>query len=165
MSPTLSTFFIAVLGSTLAATIVGFFLSWWKESRQKRLEMEELQFEELYGSLTYHLLAMKVLTDNKNELIKEIQTEPGNIQMKNSALGQEPRPLIERWQSHRGQIETILACNSGYIKKEHIKLVEDFLDACVKWEIAQGGQSHRATQERMDKLSVAVANFQKELLS
>ena len=168
MTPTITygVFIWAILGSTVVATIVGFLLGWVKDYFQRKADREQKQFEKLYGTLTYHLLAMKVLTDNKDGLMEEIRTEySGNIEMKNTALVTELKPLILRWHDHKDKLKEIIANNSGYLNKDHVQLVEDFLDGCLKREIADEGKNHRATEERMDKLLTAVKALQDKLLS
>ncbi|MCX6722996.1 MAG: hypothetical protein NT094_02890 [Candidatus Staskawiczbacteria bacterium] len=162
---TYNLFISAVLSSALIATVVGFILGWIKEYFQKRNEKEQERFEKLYGSLTYHLLAMKVLKINRTELLKEISEEPtppdtGGILSKFS----EVNPLIDKWHEHNNKLKDMLEKNAGYIKKCHLKLIEDFLDGCVKREITDGGKSRHTTEERINKMLDAIEALQAELI-
>lgn len=158
-------FLLAIVSSTVLATIIGFALGWVKEFFQKKKEREEKQYEKLYGSLTYNLLAMKVLKINRIELLDEISKEPtpNDTQMVLKQFS-DVNPLIDKWNMHKEKLIGILEHNAGYIKKCHMKLIEDFLDGCVKRDITKGGTSHRTTKERVEKMLDAVEALQKELL-
>ncbi len=68
--------FWAIIGSTLVATIVGVLLNWLKEYFQERNRWNNLTQEKLYGSITYHLLMIRALNINRDELLNEISGEP-----------------------------------------------------------------------------------------
>jgi len=158
-------FIITIFSSTLIATIIGVLLSWIKESFQKKHDLEQRQFEKLYGPITYHLLAMKVLKINRMELLDEISKEPICDDI-NSNLNKFSvvNPLISKWHEHKEILKQVLEANAGYIKKNHINLIEDFLDGYIKREITQEGKSARTTEERINKMLNAVEALQIELL-
>jgi hypothetical protein len=162
---TTNIFFWSILGSSVVATIVGVLLTWLKEYIQKKVEKEQRQFEKLYGALTYHLLAMKVLKINRTELLDEIVKEPTPDDIKENIKRFMPvNPLILKWNEHKDKLMKILENNAGYLKKSHIKFVEDFLDGCVKRDITENGESIRVTPKRIEKMIDAVRVLQDEIL-
>lgn len=155
----------AILSSALISTVVGFLLAWLKEFFQSKSEKEQKQFENLYGPLTFNLLVMRSLNINRDELLREISKEP---------VPEEPAVhmgkysdvvvLVKRWNLHKNKLVDILERNAGYIKKDHITLIGNFLDGCVKRDITKDGQSARTTKERTEKVLNAVEALQNELL-
>ena len=96
-----------------------------------------------------------------NEIAKEpVQRDAGAILSKFS----EVNPLIDKWHEHNNKLKHALEDNAGYIKKGHLKLVEDFLDGCVKREITDGGKSRHTTEERINKMLDAIEALQKQLI-
>jgi|SRR3989344_6414793 len=158
-------FLWTIFSSTVMATIIGVLLGWIKEYFQKRIEREQKQFEKLYGPLIYQLLAIRVLNFNRKELLEEINKEsiPDNadaILKKYSDIN----PINSEWRKRIFKLIDLFQENAGYIKKQHINLIENFLDACVKRDITKGGKSVRATKERIEKIFDSIEALQKELL-
>jgi len=162
---TTNLFIWTIFSSTMVVTIVGFVLNWIKEYFQKKGEKEQKQFEKLYGNLIYHLLSMKVLKINRMKLLDEISKEPV-INDPNITLSKysEVNPLISKWHEHNNKLKEVIESNAGYIKKDHLKLIEDYLDGCVKREITDGGKSKRTTEERINKMLDAIEALQNELV-
>src|SRR5687767_7859694 len=120
--------FWAIISSTLLATIVGVLLNWIKECFQERTRRKNLTQEKLYGPLTYHLLMIRALNLNRDELLNEISAEPtigdtGSILKKFGDVN----PINNQWRQHIQHIRDELEKNSGYIREEHFQAVEYFL--------------------------------------
>jgi hypothetical protein len=160
-----SNIFWAILGSTVVATIVGSVLNWIKENFQRKSEVNEKQFQELYGPIKYHLLALRALAVNRDELLDEIKKEPTPSDL-NDILKkfEDLNPVNTEWQRHIYIVRGLFENQAGYIKKEHLKLVEDFIDGFIKRDITQGGKSARTTTERIRMIFDAIDALQKELL-
>lgn len=150
-----------ILTSVVVAAITTGLINWRVEVLRRNKEREA----KLYGPLKYNLLTMRALTKNRETLTQEILNEGGPIEMKNRALREEPRPLIEKWHTCKNDIATLFEKYPGLIRPEDLNLVGEFVDACIKRNIAKEGQSHRASSDnRMDQLLEVVVKMQDRFL-
>jgi hypothetical protein len=157
--------FWAIISSTVVATIVGGLLNWLKEYFQEKTRWKSLTQEKLYGSLIYHLLMIRALNVNRDELLEEISAEPtiddtGLILKKFGDLN----PINAQWRQHVLCIKNEFEAKAGYIRKENLAVVENFLDSFIKREITQGGKSARSTPHRMQKIFDALKMLDEEIL-
>ncbi|MES2087596.1 MAG: hypothetical protein V4467_01235 [Patescibacteria group bacterium] len=157
--------FWAIISSTLVATVVGVVLNWIKESFQEKAKWKNLTQERLYGSLTYNLLMIRALNINRDELLTEISAEP-TIDDTRAILKKfgDINPINDQWRLHILNIKNEFEAKAGYIRKEHLKVVENFLDSFIKREITQGGKSVRATPHRIQKIFDALKKLDQEIL-
>jgi hypothetical protein len=125
-----------VLISALVAAAVSAAVAWLKENVQKQKELERYYFEKLYGNLSFHLLALKVLN------------------IKKSDLSDAESAFTKKWLTHIDKMAHLLEEKSSYIKKEHLGLVEDFLL----------GRSRYSASENIDKLWRSLGEMQSEVL-
>jgi len=128
------------------------------------LERKQERYEVLYGPLRYHLLMMKIITDNNTEIRKEINDEIKNIEVRIKSMQTHISPLTQKWLEHRDIIRTLIQTNPGFVKKCDFNLISEFLDACLKREIIQEGQNELSTDERISKISDVVQKLQNRLL-
>lgn len=158
--------FWAIMGSTVVATVVGIILSWVKESYQEQTRWKNLTQEKLYGSLTYNLLMIRALNINRAELLEEISKEPvsGDTDLILKKFG-DINPINDQWRLHILNIKNELEGKAGYIRKEHYRVVENFLDSFIKREITKNGASVRATPNRIQKIFDALEKLDKEILN
>lgn len=149
-----------ILGSSLVAAVVAKILDYFVI---ERMRIEEVRYQKLYGPLRYKLLEMEVISMNRKDLMQEIAKEL-SAEQRIESIQKEIRPLVQKWISCKEEVGHLLESNAGYIKREHICLVKNFLDGCLKREITNDGKSHRTTKERVDKLLVAISVLQRRLL-
>jgi hypothetical protein len=150
-----------ILTSVVVAAITAALISWGVEVWHRNNEREE----KLYGLLKYNLLTMRALTKNRETLTQEILNEGGPIEMKNQALREEPRLLIEKWHESKDEIAALFQKYPGLIKPKDLDLVGEFIDACIKRNIAKEGRSHRAgADNRMDKILEIIEKMQERFL-
>jgi len=124
----------------------------------------EEKYQKLYGPLVYHLLRMRLLTDNRKSLTEEIKETFNDPSYRIDELQKHGRPLVSKWIQYKEAIEKLLEEYPGYIRKEDLNLVSDFLDGCIKREITENGKNDYTTKERTEKLLVAIQAIQKKLL-
>ena len=162
---TTANIFLAIISSTVIATIVGVILNWIKEYFQSKYRWKKLTHEKLYGDVIYNLLMIKTLNINRNELIDEINKEisPHDTETILRRFA-DINPINDQWRLHIERLKAEFEAKAGYIRKEHLTLVEDFLDSFVKREITKGGTSPRATKERIQKIFNTLEKLQNELL-
>lgn len=125
---------------------------------------EEERYRKFYGPLSYNLLRMKLLTENKENLIEEIK-KIHNIETRNEEYSNHVILLVRQWNEHKDDIVQLAREYSGYIRKEDLHLMGDILDGCIKREVMEDGKNRYATDERFDKLLNAVKKLQDKLLS
>lgn len=155
MNPIFLVLSSAVIAALVSGAIQYFF---WLAEKNKE------EYETLYGPLRFHLLMMKIITKNNNEVSMQISKEIKNVEMRLNSINTHINPLVMKWLEHRDIIRTLLQTNSGYIRKCDLDLIEEFLDACLKREIAQEGRNNLATDERIDKIIDIVKKLQEKLL-
>jgi hypothetical protein len=155
---------IGLLGAIFGSS-VGVLLNWRKEYLQEIKRKNDLQFEKLYGPVIYQLLMLKVIDINRKELIKEISGEPVPEQAEDMLKKwADVNPINEKWRLHIVCLKRLFEKNAGYIKKEHLKLVENLLDGLMKRDITKGGASIRTKKERIEKIFEAIDALSCELL-
>jgi hypothetical protein len=158
-------FWWAILGSTVVATVIGFILGWVKEYFQEKSRWKKLTYEKLYGVLIYHLLMIRALSINRAELIEEISKEPVSNDLEYTKKKfDEVSPINVQWWQHIQNIRYILESKAGYIRNEHFKIVEDFLDSVIKREITKNGTSGRTTKERVGKIFDSLQKLDEEII-
>jgi len=157
--------FWAIISSTVMATIVGVLLNWLKEYFQEKSKWKILTQEKLYGPLTYNLLMIRALNLNRDELSEEISNEPtpDNTEAILKKFG-DLNPINDQWNRHILNIKQELEVKAGYIRKEHLNTVENFLDSFIKREITQDGKSIRTTSNRIQKIFDAIKRLDLEIL-
>jgi len=129
-----------------------------------RKNKDEEKYQKLYGPLTYHLLCMRLLTNNRERLTEEIRETFNDATSRITEMQTHGRPLVGKWISHKEEIEQLLEKYPGYIKKEDLGLIGDFLDGCIKREITENGRNMYTTEERTDKILDAIRAMQAKLL-
>ncbi len=112
----MASFIATVLISAAAGSLVTFVLMRRKERALRERAEERLAFEKLYGNLSYHLLAMKVLNIKRAELLRGLSSEPADT-------------FAKKWITHAEKIANLLEEQFAFIKKEHLGLVERFMNA------------------------------------
>jgi len=149
-----------VIGSTVVSTLMHI----WYSSYQTEQKAEAERYRKLYGPLKFHLLMMKHMVENKEEVLEEIK-KWGSAEMQVNLMQKHLSPLTKKWLGLRDQIKALLEENPGLIKKEDFTLMSDFVDGCVKREIIEEGQNVLAVNENMtNKLLAAVKNMQDRFL-
>lgn len=124
----------------------------------------EERYQKLYGPLTYHLLRMKLLTSNREQLTAEIMQELSDASQRIEEMQTHGRPLVHEWIKHKESMEKLFEEYPGQIKRKDIALVGNFLDGCIKRKITEDGKNWYTTEERTNKLMTAIQALQKELL-
>ena len=149
----------SLISGVVAAGVAlgGQYYFFWKNQNEER-------YRKLYGPLTYNLLMMRLITTNREELTKEILETWVNVEMKNNEMIKHLNPLVKQWLEHKDNILNLLEMHPGYIKKGDIRLVEDFLDGCVKRKIIEDGKNWYASEERINQLLNAVKALQERLV-
>lgn len=149
-----------VLGSSFLTAIFTGGITWSLATKSS----DERRYEGLYGPLKFNLLMMKLLVENREDVLKDIQ-EWLNVETRIDLMQKHMSPLTERWIKHRDIIRELFEKNSGLIKKDDFELVSDFMDGCIKREIIEEGQNVLATNEnRMNKILGSVKSLQDKLL-
>jgi len=151
---------LIILGSSVVATIITKIFDFITEKNKK----EEELYQKLYGPLIYNLLLMRLLTNNREQLTKEIREFFSDGQSRLEELIKRANPLVKRWIRHKENIEKLLMEYPGYIKKEDLKLVSDFFDGCIKREITEEGKNIYTTEERVNSLLDTIEMMQKKFL-
>jgi len=126
--------------------------------------LDEEKYQKLYGPLIYHLLRMRLLTSNRENLTEEIRNTFDDASIRINEMQARGRPLVGKWIRHKEAIEKLLEEYPGYIKKRDLSLVSDFLDGCIKREITEDGRNSYTTKERTIKLMEAIRALQEKLL-
>ena len=108
---------------------------------------------------------IRALNLNRDELLNEISAEP-TIDDTGSILKKfgDVNPINDQWRQHILYIKNELEYKAGYIRSEHLKVVENFLDSFIKREITQGGKSVRATPHRIQKIFDALKELDQKIL-
>lgn len=118
----------------------------------------------LYGPLIYNLLLMRVLTSNRENLSEEIKTTWRDPELRLKEMSKHINPLVGQWIACKENIEKLLEEFPGYIDPKDLRLVEKFLDGCVKRSITENGQNWYANEERIDQLMKAIKALQDKLV-
>jgi hypothetical protein len=153
-----------VLSSAVVAAVVSGIIGGGIQLIFRLLDQDQERYEVLYGPLRFHLLMMKLIIENREEVSNEIKTEINNVEMRINSMSAHISPLTQKWLSHRDIIRSLLEGNPGYIKKHDFALFAEFLDAYLKREIIQEGQNSLSTEERITKIMDVVKQLQDRLL-
>lgn len=159
LAPYLSTVFIPVLAAifSLVGSLGGGFIVWKLTDRSEK-------YKKLYGPLRFHLLMMKLIVENREEVLEDIK-EWGDAQTRIRLMREHMSPLTRSWIEHCVKIRVLFEENAGLVKKGDFNLVADFMDGMVKREITEQGQNTFALRDnRTTKLLEAVKGFQNKLL-
>lgn len=149
-----------ILGSGVVAALLSGFVAFYLAKRAKENE----RYENLYGPLKFQLLSMKLIVENKEEVLTEIK-KWASAEMRIDLMTKHLSPLTIKWLQYRDNVRRLLEGKPGLIKIDDFDLVKDFLDGCIKREIIEEGKNVLAVNENMmNKLLDAVENFQKKLL-
>jgi len=149
-----------VVGSSVISTLVHIFYSLYQEEQKN----EAGRYEKLYGPMRFNLLMMKLLVDNREEILVEIK-KWGTAEMQVDLMQKHLSPLTKKWLAHRDRIRTLLEEHPGLINKEDFILMSDFVDGCIKREIIEEGRNVLAVNEYMtNKLLKAVKELQDKFL-
>lgn len=149
-----------VLASAVIAAFVSGLINFFNGIRQE----EEERYENFYGPLRYHLLMMKVITDNHLEVESEIREKFTDAEMIVSSLQRHTSPLITQWHNHKEAIKALIETKISLVRKNDFPRITKFLDACLKREIAQEGANSLATDQRMQEIIDAIKELQDYLL-
>ncbi|KKS52799.1 MAG: hypothetical protein UV19_C0016G0002 [Parcubacteria group bacterium GW2011_GWA2_42_28] len=155
-SPNIFSPLVSGVIAALVALSGQYYFSWRNRAEEK--------YQKLYGPLIYHLLQMRLLTRNREELTDEIKDTFKDASLRVNELETHGRPLVAEWIQHKEGIEKLLEEYPGYIKKEDLHLISDFLDGCIKRGITEDGRNTYTTQERTKKLLEAIRAMQVKLL-
>lgn len=158
-APYISSIVIPLLAAifSLIGSLGGGFIVWKLTERGEK-------HKRLYGPLRFHLQMMKLLVENKEDVLEDIK-EWKNVEMQISLMEKHMSPLTIRWIEHCKKINELLTENYGLIKTRDFTLIADFLDGYLKREITEQGRNLMAIKEsRTDKLLVAVKNLQTHIL-
>ncbi|MEK7644125.1 MAG: hypothetical protein AAB390_02375 [Patescibacteria group bacterium] len=148
------------LGSGVIAALCNAGVNWQLARKSK----EDDRYEKLYGPLKFNLLLMKLIVDNKDDVINDIEAY-ASIDLRVDMTIKHVSPLILKWREHLDNIKDLFEKNSGFIRRNDFSLVKDFMDGYVKIQIAQDGQNLLAVQSnRIDQILEAVKNLQNKLL-
>lgn len=149
-----------ILGSGVMAALCTALVNWKLAKKQKEYE----RYEKLYGPLKFNLMMMKLMVENKADILEDIN-KWGSVDMRNDLLMKHYSPLTIKWIEYRDIIRNLIEKNPGLIKEADIGLISDFMDGCIKKEIIEEGKNALATNpNRMNKLTEVVAKLQKKLL-
>ena len=152
-----------IITSSLIASVVTVLLNWFKEWLTVRKIKEEGRYRKLYAPLKFHLMIMKLVVENKTELIKESK---GKF---NRLYSEDINPLVGKWWEHLRIIISLLESNPELIKKEHFLLIRDLMDGYIKREIIVGAENIKGnslvTEDKIIKVINSVNNLAKELLN
>lgn len=159
LAPYISTVLIPLLAAifSLIGSLGGGFVVWKLTDRAEK-------HRRLYGPLRFHLQMMKLLVENKEEVLEDVK-EWKSVEMQISLMEKYMNPLTIRWIEHCKKINELLTENYGLIKAKDFTLIADFLDGYLKREITEHGKNFMALREnRTDKLLIAIRNLQAHLL-
>ncbi len=156
MSPILTSAVIAGLVSAMISGAVQIY-AWFLNHNQER-------YQQLYGPLRLNLLMMQVITENSEEVAKEIRETIGNIEMRIESLSTHISPLTREWLAHRDTIKLLFEKHIGLVRRRDLALVKEFMDAHLKRKIIQEGQNSLATEERITKIIDIIKELQNKLL-
>lgn len=152
-----------ILGSSVVATLIS---KMWDHFSRKA-EREDDQNEYFYNPIKLQLIMLGSLSLNRKELMDESLKRRSGNEIISEDYKKEVNSLIEKWWAHAGIIKTIIETQPGSIRKEHFKLVADFMDGWIKRDII-GTSINKGTvltnKERMSKIFVAIEALKRELL-
>ncbi|MEK7602427.1 MAG: hypothetical protein AAB472_02990 [Patescibacteria group bacterium] len=149
-----------ILGSSLLSALFSGVISWRLSDRTR----EDMRYEKLYGPLKFHLLVMKLLVENREEVSKDIE-EWRNVEVRIDLMQKHMSPLTIKWIEHRDNIRSLFEQFPGFIKEQDFRLFTDFMDGCIKREVIEEGKNIMALNEnRTNKLLDAIGSFQDKLL-
>ncbi len=147
---------LAALFSFLGA-IAGGYLVW-------KLNSDNEKYQKLYGPLRFNLLMMRLMAENKEEILEDIR-KWANVEMQVNLLQAHLSPLTLKWIAHSDNLKELFEKNSGLIKKGDFSLVSDFMDGYIKRDITEQGKNVMAVREsRTNKLLEAIKDLQDKLL-
>ncbi len=149
-----------ILGSGVVAALLTSLVDWLLEKRRQ----ENIGHERLYGPLRFNLLMMKLLVENRKEVLEDIK-QWASAEVRIDLMQNHMSPLTLKWLQHKDKIKILFESNSGLIKKSDYQLVYNFMDGCVKREIIEEGKNLLAVNEnRTNKLLEAVEIMQQKYL-
>lgn len=133
-----NTLTLAILGSTVVATVVGFALGWVKESyqswRRKELEREE----RLYSSLRLNLMLMNGNTKTKQEILvsrHNAEKKEGYVDRTGGArmkkFTEDYKNLTEDWWGLARKVLYDIRENPQYIKEEDWPIIEKLFESHI----------------------------------
>jgi len=160
MNVNLQQLIIIILSSSSVAALVTKIFDFFSEKRKS----EEERRQKLYGSLIFNLMLMDIITSNQQDLMEEIKSDLNDPEIRINAYRKDVRPLVVRWISCKDNIKKLFENYPGYIKKDDILLVRDFLDGCIKRDITENGKNRWTNEERTEKLLSAIKALQDRLL-
>jgi hypothetical protein len=149
--PLLSAVF-ALVGGVFGGLVV------WK------LDDNNERYKKLYGPLKFHLLMMKLMVANKEDVYKDIKDWYSSAELRVNMMQKHMTPLTKQWINHKDDIKKLFEENPGLVKKDDFGLMSDFMDGCVKREITEDGKNDFTENNRVDKLLKAIENLQSKLL-
>jgi hypothetical protein len=157
--PILSSILIPLLAAlfSLLGSLGGGFIVWLMTDRSEK-------YKKLYAPLRFHLMMMKLIVENREEVREDIQ-KWGDVATRINMIQVHMSPLTKKWIGHYEAIKELIEANAGLIKKKDFQLVSDFMDGFVKREITENGRNLLAEREsRTSKLMDAVKALQDRLL-
>lgn len=113
---------IIVLGSSVIAALVTKVFDWRTEQQRKKEE----EYQKLYAPLKFYLSCFKSVIENKDKIISLSEKQ---ILLTEHEIENIPTFKIQR--EYLKKIKEVLESNPGYIKKEHLALVQNFINAYI----------------------------------
>ncbi len=146
---------VAAIFSFLGS-IGGGYLVWF-------LSAENERYLKLYGPLKFNLEMMKLITQNRDDVITDIKKWE-NPQNQIDLIKKHINPLVKKWIEHKDNVRNLFEKYPGLIRKKDFKKVSDFMDGCIKREITEDLQNFLALEEeRVDKLLRIVTLLQEKI--
>jgi len=113
---------LIVLGSSVIATLVTKSFDWLSEKGKKK----EKEYQKLYAPLKFYLSCFESVIENKNQIIELSERE-----IPIDEREWEKIPTFKTQGEYLKKIKEVLESNPGYIKKEHLPLVREFIKAYI----------------------------------
>lgn len=150
----------AVVAAVVAAVVtvgVGWAIEVWRKNNER--------YEKLYGPLKYKLIAMRALTKNSDTLIQELRNKDSNKTIADQS--KHVTPLYRKWHEYKDETRELLGKYPGYIKKEDLDVFSNFIDACIKRDIAENDNFESALSaedNRTGKIMAVITQMQERFL-
>ena len=143
-----STFIWSILGSTVIATIIGFFLGWVKDFFQHKNKKNEEREEKLYSALRFYLMLIELNAKIGKELMLSRQQadkladycDPENKRM--NKFRENNKKLVSSWWLYARKVLKYFEDAPQYIKKEHWALIEKLFEFHIFRKIVSGEETY-----------------------
>lgn len=113
-------------------------------------------------------MAMRALTKNYETISKEIiNDQQDSTKDFVRLLNEHGDPLVKKWYLYKDEIRELFEKYSGYIREEDFDIVEDFIDACTKCDIAENDSLksiYSAKDNRAGKIFEIITKMQDKFM-